>query len=411
MKKIINCRNCQKRKFYNIFSLGKLSYSGKFSNNSKINIPKEYLTLIMCKSCKLIQLDRNFNPKYMYSSEYGYKSGINKTMREHLSLTVKDLKKKVNLKNGDLVLDIASNDATLLNNYKKNIIKVGIDPILNKFRSEYKKVDYKINNFFSYRPIKKLNLKKKFKIITAISMFYDLKDPNKFLKDVKKILDEKQGIFLLEQTDLYSIVKNNLFDTICHEHLEYYSCRVINDMLKKNNLRILDIKRNSINGGSIRFYISSNTSVYKSNKKFIKTIMNEENKLNLDKVYTYKIFYKKIISIKYNLLKIIKNLKKNRQKIFGYGASTKGNILLQFFGINNKHLEHISDRNPAKNGHYTPGTKIKIVSEKESRRCNPNYYLVLPWHFKNEILEREKKLLYKGTKFIFPLPKIKIISK
>lgn len=411
MKKIINCRNCQKKKFYNIFSLGKLSYSGKFSNNSKINIPKEYLTLIMCKSCKLIQLDRNFNPKYMYSSEYGYKSGINKTMREHLSLTVKDLKKKVNLKNGDLVLDIASNDATLLNNYKKNIIKIGIDPILNKFRSEYKKVDYKINNFFSYRPIKKLNLKKKFKIITAISMFYDLKDPNKFLKDVKKILDEKRGIFLLEQTDLYSIVKNNLFDTICHEHLEYYSCRVINDMLKKNNLRILDIKRNSINGGSIRFYISSNTSVYKSNIKFIKTIMNEENKLNLDKVYTYKIFYKKIISIKYSLLKIIKNLKKNSQKICGYGASTKGNILLQFFGINNKHLEHISDRNPAKNGHYTPGTKIKIVSEKESRRCDPNYYLVLPWHFKSEILEREKKLLYKGTKFIFPLPTIKIISK
>jgi len=411
MKKIINCRNCQKKKFYNIFSLGKLSYSGKFSNNSKINIPKEYLTLIMCKSCKLIQLDRNFNPKYMYSSEYGYKSGINKTMREHLSLTVKDLKKKVNLKNGDLVLDIASNDATLLNNYKKNIIKVGIDPILNKFRSEYKKVDYKINNFFSYRSIKKLNLKKKFKIITAISMFYDLKDPNKFLKDVKKILDEKRGIFLLEQTDLYSIVKNNLFDTICHEHLEYYSYRVINDMLKKNNLRILDIKRNSINGGSIRFYISSSGSVYKSNKKFIKTIMNEENKLNLDKVYTYKIFYKKIILIKYSLLKIIKNLKKNSQKICGYGASTKGNILLQFFGINNKHLEHISDRNPAKNGHYTPGTKIKIVSEKESRRCNPNYYLVLPWHFKSEILEREKKLLYKGTKFIFPLPTIKIISK
>ena len=233
-KKINKCRNCENSNFISLFSLGNLSYTGKFANKFKINIPKAKIKLIKCKKCSLIQLDRNFNPKYLYSNDYGYRSGINQTMTNHLKSIAKILSNKTGLKKNDYILDIASNDGTLLNNYKtKKIIKVGIDPVINKYKRFYKNIDYKVSDFFSFSKIKKLKIKKKFKIITAISMFYDLQKPNVFLSDINKILDLKSGIFLLEQADLYLILKNNLFDVICHEHLEYYSTKVIHEMLKK----------------------------------------------------------------------------------------------------------------------------------------------------------------------------------
>ena len=215
------CRNCKNNKFFKLLSLGKMSFTGKFSKSFFNNIPKAYLNLVMCKKCKLVQLDRNFNPKYLYGEDYGYRSGINRTMTEHLKKTVKKSSKLVKLQANDYVLDIASNDATLLNFYEKKIVTVGIDPLVNKYKSYYNKINYKISNFFKFSDIKKLNLKKKFKIITSLSVFYDLKNTNRFIRDVKECLDE-EGVFILEHADLYSIIKNNLFDTICHEHLEYY---------------------------------------------------------------------------------------------------------------------------------------------------------------------------------------------
>ena len=411
MEKIVFCRNCKSKNLKKVFSLGKLSYSGKFAMSSKINIPKEYISLVICKSCNLLQLDRDFNPKYMYSDDYGYRSGLNRSMRNHLKNIAYKLSSLVNLKKNDLVLDIASNDGTLLNSYRKKILTVGIDPTINKFKNQYKKINFKVSDFFSYKKIKELKIKSKFKIITAISMFYDLKDPNKFLADVRKILDEKNGIFLLEHADLYSIIKYNLFDTICHEHLEYYSFDVMEKMISKNGLKIINVERNDINGGSTRFYISHENSKYKKNKKNINRIRNEELKMNLNNLETFKVFFKKINLLKKNLLNIIREIKNKGKTISGYGASTKGNILLQTFGIDSTLLDHISDRNIEKDNYFTPGTKIKIITEKKSRKLNPEYYLVLPWHFKNEILSREKKMINKGTKFIFPLPKIKIISK
>ena len=226
MKRISNCRNCTSRKFEKLFSLGNLSYTGKFPKNKKTNIKKEAITLIMCKKCRLVQLDRNFNPKYLYGKDYGYRSGINKTMTEHLTQTSKELSKLANLKKGDWVLDIASNDGTLINSYKlKNIKKVGLDPIVDKYKKFYEKNSITINNFFSKKSLIKKKINKKFKIITALSVFYDLKDPNSFLNDVNFLL-KNDGIFLLEFADLLSIIKYKLFDTICHEHLEYYSAKV-----------------------------------------------------------------------------------------------------------------------------------------------------------------------------------------
>ena len=405
--KIKTCINCKNKRLNKIFSLGKLCFSGRFAKNYKENIPSEKLNIIFCKNCKLVQLDRSFDPNYLYGDGYGYRTGINKTMTDHVNCTVKQITKIVKLNRYDCVLDIASNDGTLLNFYNSNIVKVGIDPLVNKYKKYYKNINHKISNFFNISDIKKLRLKKKFKIITALSVFYDLRNPNKFLKEVKQILD-KDGVFLLEHADLYSILKNNIFDTICHEHLSYYSSSVIINMMKKNGLRVFSHEFNNINGGSSRYYICHMNSKYKSNQS-IKHIINKELKYKVGQPKTLKNFFKKIINLNSKLIKLIKKIKKNNQIIHGYGASTKGNILLQFCKIGNQEIDFIADRNILKFNLFTPGTKIKIISEKESRTIKPNYYLVLPWHFKKEILKRETKIRKKGVKFIFPLPKIEIV--
>ena len=232
-------------------------------------------------------------------------------------------------------------------------------------------------------------------------------NPNKFLHDVNEILDEN-GIFLLEFADLASIVKFNMFDTFCHEHLEYYSLNVISKMCKKNNLRIFYIKKNNINVSSVQLFICKLNSRYKNNNNSINKIFALEKKLKLHKKETYIKFFKKINKIKKKTLSFIKKVKNKNKTIHCYGASTKGNVLLQYFKINNKVINYVAERNPKKYNLYTPGSNIKIISEKDSRAMSPDYYLVLPWHFKKEILKRESKTIKNGSKFIFPLPKMTI---
>jgi len=402
------CRNCKNNKFFNLFSLGKMSFTGKFSKSFFYNVPKAPLNLLMCKSCKLVQLDRNFNLKYLYGKDYGYRTGINKTMTHHVKKTVKKCSALINLRAKDHVLDIASNDGTLLNYYKKDIITVGVDPLVNKYKKYYNKINYKISNFFQITDIKKLKLKKKFKIISALSVFYDLRDPNKFISEVKEILDEK-GIFVLEHADLLCIIKNNIFDTICHEHLGFFSSKIIIEMIESNGLKVFNHEYNNINGGSSRYYICHQKVNYKIKKNNIKAALLKERKIGLHSKKIFKVFFKKILNEKTKLQKLIKEINKKKLTIHGYGASTKGNVLLQFYDIGNKDINYIADRNSLKYNLFTPGTKIKIISENYSRKLKPDYYLVLPWHFKKEILIREKKIRKKGTKFIFPLPKVKVV--
>ena len=406
--KIKNCRICNSQTFEDLFTLGKLAFTGKFAKQNNFRIPNAPLNLVMCKKCKLVQLDSNFNPRYLYSEDYGYRTGINKTMTNHVKEIVIAANKIVKLKKNDKVLDIASNDATLLSYYKKNLIRVGIDPLINKYKNFYKNIDFKISEFFSYHALKKKKINFKFKVISALSMFYDLKNPGLFLKNVKKSLDI-DGIFILEHADLLSIVKNCLFDTICHEHLEYYSSKIILSLMKKNSLRVFDIQSNDINGGSMCYFICHHAAKFKSNKKKIEEILKIEKKFKLENKKTFKNFFLRINDVGKKLNNLINSINFKKQKIHGYGASTKGNVLLQYFKISNKSIEFVSDRNPLKIGLYTPGTKIKIISEKNSRKMMPDYYLVLPWHFKNEILKREKKMRLNGTKFIFPLPNLKVL--
>ena len=329
-------------------------------------------------------------------------------MRDHVKKVVKKLSKKSKLKDGHHVLDIASNDGALLKNYKKKIITWGVDPLIAKFINEYKNINNKISDFFTYKSVIRKNKNVKFKIISALSVFYDLENPNFFLNDIKELL-HKDGIFYLEFQDLMLIIKNNMFDTICHEHLEYYSVTFINKLLKKHNLRIFDHNYNYVNGGSSSYFICHENAKYNSNKKKINKILSLEKKFGVEKLSTYKKFKKRIDKLKANLNILINKISKKNKTIHGYAASTKGNVLLQYFNINKKNIKYISDRNPKKKNLYSPGSNIKIISETQSRKMKPDYYLVLAWHFKKEILLRENSIRKKGTKFIFPLPKIQII--
>ena len=405
--KIKNCRNCKNTELFDLFSLGKISFTGRFPNTIRQNVPKAYLNVLMCKKCKLVQLDRNFDLNYLYGKSYGYRTGINKTMTDHVKKIVRKCSALVKLKSKQYVLDIGSNDATLLNFYANDIIKVGVDPLVNKYKKFYKKINYKISNFFKIQDIEKIKIKKKFKIISALSVFYDLRDPNKFIKEIKKILDDK-GVFVLEHVDLYYIIKNNIFDTICHEHLIFYSSKIIIEMMKNNGLKVFNHEYNEINGGSSRYYICHSKTNFKVSKN-IKKVLLRENLQGIELKKTYKLFFTKILNEKIKLIKLIKKIKNEEQDIHGYGASTKGNVLLQFYNINNKVVNYIADRNPLKWNSFTPGTRIKIISESQSRKIKPHFYLVLPWHFKNEILIREKNIRKKGTKFIFPLPKVRVV--
>ena len=405
--KIKNCRNCKNTELFDLFSLGKISFTGRFPNTIRQNVPKAYLNVLMCKKCKLVQLDRNFDLNYLYGKSYGYRTGINKTMTDHVKKIVRKCSALVKLKSKQYVLDIGSNDATLLNFYANDIIKVGVDPLVNKYKKFYKKINYKISNFFKIKDIEKIKIKKKFKIISALSVFYDLRDPNKFIREIKKILDDK-GVFVLEHVDLYYIIKNNIFDTICHEHLIFYSSKIIIEMMKNNGLKVFNHEYNEINGGSSRYYICHSKTNFKVSKN-IKKVLLRENLQGIELKKTYKLFFTKILNEKIKLIKLIKKIKNEEQDIHGYGASTKGNVLLQFYNINNKVVNYIADRNPLKWNSFTPGTRIKIISESQSRKIKPHFYLVLPWHFKNEILIREKNIRKKGTKFIFPLPKVRVV--
>ena len=407
--KLRKCRICDSNKFINLFSLGKMSFTGKFPKSIKDRIPKDYLSLIMCKKCKLIQLDRNFNPKYLYSQDYGYRTGINSTMTKHVQNVVKEATKLSKIKKNDHVLDIASNDGTLLKFYDKKFVTVGIDPLVNKYKKFYKGINFKVSDFFTFNNLRKNNLNYKYKVITALSMFYDLRNPNIFIKDIKKIL-HKDGVFILEHADLLSLLKYKLFDTICHEHLEYYSSKIIINLMKKHKLRVFDIKNNRVNGGSSRYFISHEYSKFKNKQKNIGKILKEEKNIKLESKDTYLKFFEKINKIKRKTRGLIDNIISKNKVIHGYGASTKGNVFLQYLGITSKEIPFIAERNPLKYNKFTPGNYIKIISEKKSRSKRPDFYFVLPWHFKKEIIKREIKIRKLGTKLIFPLPHLDIIK-
>jgi len=402
---IKKCRSCQSKQLINIISLGNL-YLSDFTENKK-KPPKSPLSLILCKNCHLLQLRNTVLSSLLYTENYGYKSGINQTMQNELKeIAEKSLKLIKKRKEKIIAVDIGANDGTLLKYYPKNIYRIGVEPI-TKFAKECKKYSDKVvNDLFIYESFQKKIGNIKGDIVTVISCFYDMADPNKFVSEVKKILKD-DGVFVIQQNYLVEMLKQNAFDNIVHEHLEYYSLLSLNNLLTRHGLEVFDVELRNLNGGSFRTYISlkgkrKKTKAVAKLEKYEKTL-----KLNNKKVYLD--FAKRIADNKKNLFNFIKEKNKEGKIIYLYGASTRGNTLLQYFKLNSKLIPFAAERNPEKWGKKIASVDIPIISEEQARKNKPDYMLVLPWFFKEEFLKREKSYLEKGGHFIFPLPKLQTV--
>ena len=292
--KINKCRSCKSKKLEKAFSLGDQYLTGVFPENRKQTITKGFLSLVICKNCSLLQLEHSFDTDEMYGDNYGYMSSLNKAMFDHLKNKVSKLRKKIDLVYEDLIIDIGSNDGTFLSFFDKKYKLVGVDPTIKKFHKFYKKNILKIPEFFSEETVKKVLENKKAKLITSISMFYDLPDPIKFAKDIYNCLD-KNGLWHLEQSYMPSMIKNISYDTICHEHLEYYSLKSINYILDQVGFKIIDIEFNEINGGSFALTAAKKGSFYKEDKKTVQWLLQKEEILNYNKLETHKNFYKECL--------------------------------------------------------------------------------------------------------------------
>lgn len=388
------CRLCGSAKLSPVLSLGNL-YVSTFVKSKKDKITKAPLELVFCEHCTLLQLKHTAPQELLYSRHYWYYSRINPVILKDLKEITKVAQKLVTLKKGDMVLDIGANDGTLLLHYPKNLIRVGCEPAKNLLPALKKVTPHVIGDFWNYANWQKKFGDKKAKVITAIGMFYDMEDPNQFIRDSVKALDEK-GVFIAQLMCLAPMLQKNDIGNICHEHLEYYSFESLKFLFEKNGLEIFKIEENSINGGSYRIFA----------RHFKKGSITFKEKFTKK---DYKDFFGRINKSKESCVEFIKKETQKGKVIYGYGASTKGNTILQYYGLDSRLIKGVADKSPEKWGKYTVGTYIPVVTEKEAR-AKADYFLVLPWAFFDTFYKREKAWLKKGGKFIVPLPHFKIVG-
>lgn len=411
---IQRCRICGNPRLITIIDLGTQALSGRFPKKDDPDPPAAPLVLVKCDNeknpgaCGLVQLKHSCDPGEMYGNEYGYRSGINKTMSDHLAGIARMATDVAGPVPGDIVLDIGSNDATLLKSYTRpGIRRIGIDPGGDQFRIYYPDDIRLVSDFFTAENFTRVFPGEKAKIITSIAMFYDLEDPMTFVRNIREIL-HPDGVWILEQSYLPTMLEMNSFDTICHEHLEYYAFYQIEWMLRKNGLKAIGIEFNFINGGSFRVYAAHAGSSLSPDTAALESVRAKERELRLETMEPYTAFCTRVEDIRARLTALLKAEKAAGKKIYVYGASTKGNVLLNYFGFDTALITAAADRNPLKFGSRTPGTNIPIVSEEEAR-ADADIFLPLPWHFKKEFLERESEFMKNGGRFIFPLPDVEVV--
>ena len=405
---ITQCRVCRSSNIFPVLSLGIQALTGIFPKSIDAKITKGPLDLVWCPDCGLLQLKQSYSPGEMYGENYGYRSGLNMSMVRHLQQKIHMLETLYPLLERDIVLDIGSNDATSLKAYTSPCRKVGIDPTGNKFRQYYTDGIRLVADFFSADAFSREYPGESAEIVTSIAMFYDLEDPLRFVRDIASILTP-DGIWHFEQSYMPSMLRTNAYDTICHEHVEFYSFKVVLDMLDQCGLKIIDVQTNSVNGGSFAVTACRKTAPHQANTPVISWLLQQEADMGLSTPRPYRDFEERVFRHRKNLKELIESLVASGKTVAGYGASTKGNVLLQFCGLTTKHIPYIAEVNEDKFGSFTPGTNIPIISEEEARSRKPDYFLVLPWHFRVGILEREQKFLRDGGKFIFPCPEIEIV--
>ncbi len=401
-----------------LFTLGDLYVSDFIKDDQTPRGERVEMKLVMTEDGN-VKLSKSAPLDTMYGT-YWYRSGTNATMKQELKEIVDSILKIKKLKDNDLWVDIACNDGTLLSFLPSNLIRVGIDPVDDSYKVESQKnANLIIQDYFSAKTFKESKFGGlKAKVITSIAMFYDLEDPDSFIQDIKEVLDDN-GIWILQLSYTPLMIKQMAFDNICHEHIYYYSLFNLKSLFERNGFKIMDCQLNDVNGGSFRVYAMKQSGDHKTfssqphrdvcNMR-LDSLLAYEKTQNLDQSETWVNFFHDIEALKEKTVSFIKTERAKGKTVWGYGASTKGNTLLQYFGLDHTLIDGIAERSPYKFGLKTVGTNIGIYSEDEMRRAKPDYLLILPWHFLTEFIEREKQFLIEGGKFIVPCPKFEIIS-
>lgn len=415
LKRITRCRVCDSNALIPILSLGK-QYVVAFPDDPAERAYKAPLDLTLCDpklgGCGLLQLRHTFNHDILYR-KYWFRSGISKTLVRALADIVKNAEALSELKHGDIVIDIGSNDGTLLKQYRNNkIIRVGFEPS-NLWKLANDKNVISIHDYFNYNSYNKRFGGTKAKVITSIAMFYDLDDPNSFVEDINKCLAHN-GIWIIQMNYLYLMLKDNTFDNISHEHLEYYSLLSLENLLKRHEMEVFDVDVNDVNGGSFRIFVKhtgAHTSKKYGAESRIEKIRKLESYMALDTKRPYREFAARIKRIRIALHNFFKNAAKEGKVTYVFGASTRGLVILQYAKIDHSMIRAATDKNKDKFGKYIVGTGIPIVPLAEYRKAMPDYIFVLPYHLINEIKTQERKFLGLGGKMIVAIPEFKIISK
>jgi SAM-dependent methyltransferase len=407
--RITHCRISPSTTLLPVLNLGEQAFTGIFPKDASTPVPTGPLELLWCPESGLLQLAHQFDLAAMYGDNYGYRSGLNQSMVTHLGQKARHLTAKANLAAADVVLDIGSNDGTLLKSYTTpGLRRIGIDPTGRKFASYYPSDIHLVPDFFDPKLFLDATAGKTAQLITSIAMFYDLEQPIEFVKSIYRCL-APNGLWHFEQSYMPSMLRTNAYDTVCHEHIEYYSLSTVVRILEAAGMRVIDVAMNAVNGGSFAVTAAKYESGYSPNSAIIDWLLETESRMGLHTPRPFRDFEERVFEHRRSLTELIRSLRADGKTVFAYGASTKGNVLLQFCGFTANDIQCVAEVNPDKYGCVTPGTHIPIVSEQEARAMKPDYMLVLPWHFKPGILNREADYLAAGGHLIFPMPEIEIV--
>ena len=407
--KIEKCRVCGNEHYSTVLDLGNQYLSGIFPKSIDPDMYRGPLKLVKCDEltggCGHVQLEHTFDLPTMYGQEYGYRSGLNDSMVKHLRGKYEKISNFLDLKENDIVIDIAGNDGTFLGFFSSELKLVSIDPTSKKFSKYFKEHVNYIADFFSEKTFREFFATSNAKLVTSFSMFYDLEDPCQFAKEVNSILNPEEGIWVLEQSYMPEMLRANSFDTVCHEHLSYYGMRQLKYIMDQAGLKIIDFEFNDVNGGSISLVVANKDSKYEEATQMLNDLLQEELDLKLNTTEPWNDFSFRIEECKIKFWELINECKEDGLKIAALGASTKGNVTIQTWGVTPDDIKVVGEVNPDKDGSFTPGTWIPIKNE-DSVIEEYDVFVILPWHFKNFFINSPK---FKGKKLLFPLPNAEIV--
>ncbi len=412
-RRISQCRICGNQRLRTVLDLGVQALTGRFPLPDEPDPTAGPLELLRCEgdprdACGLLQLSYTYELSEMYGPTYGYRSALSQSMVRHLSELVESAVALAQPGPGDAVLDIGCNDGTLLKFYEGLALeRVGIDPSSARFADAYPPDVRLLVDFFSGDRVRAACGDRRFKVITSIAMFYDIDDPIGFMREVRDLL-APDGVWVFEQGYAARMIENVAYDSVCHEHLNYYNLRQIQWMAERAGLRILDVEVNDVNGASFCVTAARDDASFSPRATTIDALAAAER--GLEERDLYDRFRVSVEQSRDTLRAFVDRALGTGRRIYGCGASTKGNVVIQYCGLGPDQITAIAEKHPGKHGHVTPGSRIPIVTEAEARAARPDYFLVFPWHYRAEITRREQRFVEGGGTLVFPLPRFELVG-